>query len=132
MLKIAFCIDISAEYSGTCIKRSPSQISQVTAYCLLSFCLNTTYFVFEGTYYQQVIGTAMGSPVSAVIASLDLVMEDVEQRALVMCHGKLVPIAKYNCQVTALKTHFNDLNVTCYSFFFDQLNSRRHKHYPRE
>ena len=47
---------------------------------LLSFCLNTTYFVFEGCYYQQVFGTAMGSPVSAVIANL--VMEDVEQRAL--------------------------------------------------
>ncbi len=47
---------------------------------LLSFCLNTTYFVFDGIYYQQVFGTAMGSPVSAVIANL--VMEDVEQRAL--------------------------------------------------
>ena len=47
---------------------------------LLSFCLNTTYFVFEGCYYQQVFGTAMGSPVSAGIANL--VMEDVEQRAL--------------------------------------------------
>ena len=47
---------------------------------LLSFCLNTTYFVDDGTYYQQVFGTAMGSPVSAVIANL--VMEDVEQRAL--------------------------------------------------
>ena len=47
---------------------------------LLSFCLNTTYFVFEGCYYQQAFGTAMGSPVSAVIANL--VMEDVEQRAL--------------------------------------------------
>jgi hypothetical protein len=45
-----------------------------------SFCLNTTYFVFEGCYYQQVFGTAMRSPVSAVIANL--VMEDVEQRAL--------------------------------------------------
>ena len=33
---------------------------------LLSFCLNTTYFVFEGCYYQQVFGTAMWSPVSAV------------------------------------------------------------------
>ena len=47
---------------------------------ILSFCLNTTYFVFEGCYYQQVFGTAMGSPVSAVIANL--VMEDVEQRGL--------------------------------------------------
>ena len=47
---------------------------------LLSFYLNTTYFVFEGTYYQQVFGTAMGSPVSAFIANL--VMEDVEQRVL--------------------------------------------------
>ena len=47
---------------------------------LLSFCLNTTYFVYDDTYYQQVFGTAMGSPVSAVIANL--VMEDVEQRAL--------------------------------------------------
>jgi hypothetical protein len=27
---------------------------------LLSFCLNTTYFVFEDCYYQQVFGTAMG------------------------------------------------------------------------
>ena len=47
---------------------------------LKTFCLNTTYFVYDGTYYQQVFGTAMRSPVSAVIANL--VMEDVEQRAL--------------------------------------------------
>ena len=38
---------------------------------LLSFCLNTTYFVYDGTYYQQVFGAAMhGSPVSAVITNL--------------------------------------------------------------
>ena len=36
--------------------------------------------MFEGTYYKQVFGTAMGSPVSAVIANL--VMEDIEHRAL--------------------------------------------------
>ena len=47
---------------------------------LLSFCLNTTQFVFESTYYKQVFETAMGSPVSAVIANL--VMEDIEHRAL--------------------------------------------------
>ena len=44
---------------------------------LLSFCLHTTYFIYDGTYHQQVFGTAMGSPVSAVIANLV-----IEQRAL--------------------------------------------------
>ena len=36
---------------------------------LLSFCLKTTLFAYNGTYYQHVFGTAMGSPVSAVIAN---------------------------------------------------------------
>ena len=47
---------------------------------LLSFCLKTTKFTYNCTYYQQVFGTAMGSPVFALIANM--VMEDVEQRAL--------------------------------------------------
>ncbi len=40
---------------------------------LLELCLNATYFAFRNTYYQQIHGTAMGSPVSVVAA--DLVME---------------------------------------------------------
>ena len=47
---------------------------------LLKLCLNATYFTFCGTPYQQVFGTAMGSPVSVVIANL--VMEHVEEQAL--------------------------------------------------
>ena len=47
---------------------------------LLSFCLKTTQLAYNGTYHQQVSGTAMGSPVSDVITNI--VMEDVEQRAL--------------------------------------------------
>ena len=46
---------------------------------LLSFWLKTTQFAYNVTYYQQVFGTAMGSPVSTVIANM--VMEDMEQRA---------------------------------------------------
>ena len=42
---------------------------------LLSFCLNKTYFVYDGTSDQHIFGTAMGSPASAIIANL--VMEDV-------------------------------------------------------
>ena len=37
---------------------------------LLSFCLKTTQFTYNGTYNQQVFVTAMGSPVSAVIANM--------------------------------------------------------------
>jgi len=47
---------------------------------LLELCLNATYFSFRGDVYQQIYGTAMGSPVSVVVANL--VMEHVEERAL--------------------------------------------------
>ena len=47
---------------------------------LLEFCLNANYFAFRNTYYQQIHGTAMGSPVSIVVA--DSVMEVIESRAL--------------------------------------------------
>ena len=45
---------------------------------LLSFSLKTTQFAYDGTYYQQAFGTAMGSPVSVA----NMVMKHVEQRAL--------------------------------------------------
>ena len=47
---------------------------------LLSFWLNATYLSFRGEFYQQMFGTAMGSPVSVTFANL--AMEDVEERAL--------------------------------------------------
>ena len=47
---------------------------------LLKFCMSTTYFLFRGVIYEQVYGTAMGSPVSVVIANL--FMEWFEQTAL--------------------------------------------------
>jgi len=46
----------------------------------LEICLNSTNFTFRGKHYTQVFGTAMGSPVSSVVANL--VMEDIETRAL--------------------------------------------------
>ena len=47
---------------------------------LLDFCLSTTNFQYGHEHYQQIHGTAMGSPVSAVMANM--VMEDLEERAL--------------------------------------------------
>ena len=41
----------------------------------LRICLEATYLHFRGKYFKQIFVTAMGSPVSVVVA--DLVMEDV-------------------------------------------------------
>ena len=46
----------------------------------LEICLNSTNFMFRRKHYKQVFGTAMGSPVSSVVANL--VMENIETRAL--------------------------------------------------
>ena len=47
---------------------------------LLEFVLNSDYFVVDGTFYKQIFGCTVGSPVSAILANL--VMEHVEERAL--------------------------------------------------
>ena len=54
---------------------SPDQIAD-----LLQFCLSSTFLCYDGQFYEQVFGTAMGSPVSVVVANI--VMEDIESRAL--------------------------------------------------
>ena len=47
---------------------------------LLNFVLSATYFVYRGTFYKQIRGCAMGSPVSPIIANL--YMEHFELEAL--------------------------------------------------
>ena len=41
---------------------------------LLEFCLKTTYFQFQGRFYEQLHGAAMGSSISPIVANL--YMED--------------------------------------------------------
>ena len=38
--------------------------------CLTSTCLTSTYFQYNGKLYKQLHGTAMGSPVSVVVAEI--------------------------------------------------------------
>ena len=47
---------------------------------LLEFCLKNTYFSLQSQFFEQVEGVAMGSPVSPIVANLD--MEYWEQKAL--------------------------------------------------
>ena len=59
-------------------QRTAMSVNQII--CLLKFCLNTTYFTFQGKMYEQVRGAAMGSPLSPIVANL--FMEDLETKAL--------------------------------------------------
>ncbi|CAH3179598.1 unnamed protein product, partial [Porites evermanni] len=47
---------------------------------LLNLCLTLTYFQYNGKHYKQLHGTAMGSPVSVVVA--EIVMQNIEEQAL--------------------------------------------------
>ena len=47
---------------------------------LLEFCLKNIYFSFQGQFYEQAEGVAMGSPISPIVANL--YMEYLEQKTL--------------------------------------------------
>ena len=59
-------------------KRKTTSTSNILE--LLEFCLCNTFFLFQGQFYEQTKGAAMGSPVSPVVANL--YMELFEHRAL--------------------------------------------------
>ena len=93
---------------------------------LLTLCLNATFLEFRGKVYQQVLGTAMGSPVSIVISNL--VMEDVEQRALATFHSPPHFWKRYvddtftalPCnQVQEFLSHLNSIEA-CIQFTFEK------------
>ena len=58
--------------------RTKMTVNQIS--CLLEFCLKTTYFIFQGKFFEQVKGAAIGSPISPIVANL--FMEDLEVKAL--------------------------------------------------
>ena len=45
---------------------------------LLEFCINSTYFSFQGKFYEQLEGAAMGSPLSPIVANLYMESFEVE------------------------------------------------------
>ena len=59
-------------------QRTSMTVGHITG--LLEYCLKSTYFVFQGKYYEQLEGTAMGSPLSSIIANI--YMEEFETKAL--------------------------------------------------
>ena len=59
-------------------QRTSMTIRQITS--LLEFCLRSTCFTFQNKHYEQIEGTAMGSPISPIAANL--YMEDLETKAI--------------------------------------------------
>ena len=58
--------------------RTTMKVEHITS--LLEFCLKTTYFQFQGRFYEQLHGAAMGSPIGPIVANL--YMEDFETKAI--------------------------------------------------
>ena len=52
-------------------QRTFMTVSHITC---LTFCLRSTYFTFQGRYYEQLEGVAMVSPINPIVSNL--YMED--------------------------------------------------------
>ena len=55
----------------TLTSRTEITIPQIVE--LLDFCLNTTYFIYDSEYYQQTHDAAMGSPISPLVTSYQVI-----------------------------------------------------------
>ena len=84
---------------------------------LLRLCLDSTYFVYNGKFFRQKHGCAMGSPVSPIVANL--YMEDFEERALRWYTG-----TKPKLWVRYVDDTFVVIKKSELTSFFDYINSR--------
>ena len=85
---------------------------------LLNLCLTSTYFQYNGKHYKQLHGTAIGSPVSVVVA--EIVMQNIEDSALSTCRQKIPLWLRYvddtftavrHHEIDALHHHLNKQNT---------------------
>ena len=75
-------LQLALDCTATAIKNSTTKLPLPTddLMDLLNLCLTSTYFQYNGKHYKQLHGTAMGSPVSVVVA--EIVMQNIEEQAL--------------------------------------------------
>ena len=85
---------------------------------LLHLCLTSTYFQYNGKHYKQLHGTAMGSPVSVVVA--EIVMQNNEEQALAT-YSETLPLwlryvddtitAVHESKIDEFHEHLNEQNT---------------------
>ena len=83
---------------------------------LLNLCLTSTYFQYNGRHYKQLHGTAMGSPVSVVVA--EIVMKHVEESTLATCR-QTIPLWLRCVDDTFTAVHKDEIDD-----FHDHLNEQ--------
>ena len=88
---------------------------------LVELCLNSPYFQFGGSYFEQVKGAAMGSPLSPVVANI--FMEALETRALETLPYKSKMWLRYVDDVFAIWPHGDDRLKTFYQYINGQNRS---------
>ena len=86
---------------------------------LLHLCLTSTYFQYNGKHYKQLHGTAMGSPVSVVVA--EIVMQNIEEQALAT-YSETLPLwlryvddtitAVHESKIDEFHEHLNEQNTS--------------------
>ncbi len=67
-------------------ERTPLDLEDIVD--LTTLCLNCTYFKYDGQFYKQIHGAAMGSPLSPVICNL--YMEQLEMKAISRCQAEVL------------------------------------------
>ena len=78
-------VQLALQCTETTIQQSTVKLPLLTedVMDLLNLCPAWTYFQYNSKHYKQLHGTAMGSPVSVVVA--EIVIQHVEERALATC-----------------------------------------------
>ena len=74
------CIIIKQRLEEDTVLNQRTSLSIDDIICLQEFCITSTYFSFQGKFYEQVEGTAMGSPLSPIVANI--YMENFEVEAI--------------------------------------------------
>ncbi|XP_062710337.1 uncharacterized protein LOC134288705 [Aedes albopictus] len=60
---------------------------------IVEYCMEASYFCFEGRYFKQTYGTAMGSPLSPIVA--DIVLDSVIKTAMNSLPFEITIFRKY-------------------------------------
>ena len=111
-------LQLALQCTETAIQQSTVKLPLPTEHImdLLNLCLTSTYFQYNGRHYKQLHGTAMGSPVSVVVA--EIVMQHVEESALATCR-QTIPLWLRYVDDTFTAVHKGEIDD-----FHDHLNEQ--------